>query len=257
MIEVRPIRDDEADSFLELLCEVFDLDFARAQGIFYNEPMFDLHRKWALFENGRIQSILTTVPLEFGWGRAIGIAGVATRLSERNRGLAGELLRQALAASEAGNESAAFLFAKETTVYARMGFKVLDRVVRAPIKSVAGPLSTDPMPVEDVMAAYEKWSESHPDRLRRDIRRWSYWKWNFKVCVPFMEGYLCPEGSLVRECLTHGLEHGWPVSPGTNWLGLTTMAAQMGVPIGHGETELLLMGRNAPGTPQMFMTDQF
>ncbi len=257
MREIRPITDGEADNFLELLCEVFELDVSRAQGIFFNEPMYDLQRKWALFERGQMISILTTVPLEFGWGRAIGIAGVATREDRQGEGLASELLRQVLSASEEIGESAAFLFAKQTTVYERCGFRLIDNVVRAPIRVEGDAYDVDPLPFEDVIRLYENWSHAHPNRLRRDERRWNYWKWNFKACTPFLDGYFCPEGSLVRECLTHGLLQGWPVVKGTYYLGLASMAVQMGVPIGTPTTELLLMGRNAPAVPQMFMTDQF
>ena len=49
MTEVRPIRTEEAECFLELLCSVFELDVARARSVFYSEPYVDLGRKWALF----------------------------------------------------------------------------------------------------------------------------------------------------------------------------------------------------------------
>lgn len=257
MVEIRTIRQDEAESFLRLLCEVFDLDFTRAQSIFFNEPMFDLRRKWALFERGHMTSILTTVPLEFGWGKAIGIAGVATRDDRRGRGLAEQLLMAALEASEAQEEKAAFLFARQTGLYERCGFQSMDRVVRAPIRTRGDGITAEALGVDEVIALYDAWSAGNPNRLRRDGRRWNYWKWNFKMCLPFSGGYLCPEGSLVRECLTNELLEEWPVPKGTNWFGLSTMAAQMGVPIVGSESELILMGRHAPGTPQMFMTDQF
>ncbi len=257
MNEIRPIRDGEAEAFLELLCEVFELDYSRAQGIFFSEPMFDLQRKWALFDRGQMISILTTVPLEFGWGRAIGIAGVATKGSRRRQGLAGILLNYVLAQSEKIGEDAAFLFAKQTTVYERSGFSLVDKVIRAPIRALGDISDHEPLPIEEVMKLYEHWSYANDNRLRRDERRWNYWKWNFKVCTPFLGGYVCPEGSLVRECLTDGLEHSWPVPKGTHWLGLSSMAVNMGVPIGAPQTELLLMARNAPALPQMFMTDQF
>lgn len=257
MREIRPIRDGEADCFLELLCDVFELDLSRAQGIFFNEPMYDLQRKWALFERGQMISILTTVPLEFGWGRAIGIAGVATRVDRQGEGLASELLGHVLAASEEIGEGVAFLFAKQTTVYERSGFQVIDNVIRAPIRVKGDLCDVDALPLDEVMRLYEDWSNANPNRLRRDERRWNYWKWNFKACTPYLGGYICPEGSLIRECLTHGLEQGWPVVHGAHFLGLASMAVQMGVPIGTPTTELLLMARNAPAIPQMFMTDQF
>jgi len=257
MIDIRPARDAETESFLSLLCEVFDLDFARAQGIFFNEPLYDPERKWALFENGQMVSILTTVPLSFGWGNAIGIAGVATKADRRNHGLAAKLLTHVLEESERRGESAAFLFAKETTVYERVGFKVIDEVVKAPIVTANRPYSDDTLDPERVHYLYDRWAEGHPDRLRRDERRWDYWKWNYKVCTPFLGGYMCQEGTTIRECLTNELQDAWPLPHGANWLGLSTMARHMGVPITNPKVDLLLMARNAPGVPLMFMTDQF
>ena len=97
MIEIRPIRKSEAESFLTLLCNVFDLDIVRARHVFFKEPMFDLERKWALFEDGELRTILTTAPLEFGFGRAFGVAGVATEPKHQGRGLAQRIIEHVLA----------------------------------------------------------------------------------------------------------------------------------------------------------------
>jgi hypothetical protein len=68
---------------------------------------------------------------------------------------------------------------------------------------------------------------------------------------------LCSEGSLVREVIVgEGLE-AWPVSGGSSFFGLRSMAALLRAPIGHPQVELALMGRGVPAVPQMFMTDQF
>ncbi len=258
MTEMRPIQQEEAEGFLRLLCDVFDLDFGRAQGIFYNEPMFDLNRKWGYFDGGELISILTTVPLVFGWGRAIGIAGVATRPDRRRRGIGAALLCEALSSCEAAGETGALLFARQVGLYERCGFRTLDQVVRAQIRTHGEGVGAEPVPTEEVVDMYDTWATGNANRLRRDERRWNYWKWNFKVCLPFTGGYLCPEGSIVRECITHELLNEWPVAKGTMWFGLTSMAAQMGVPLEPAqEAELILMGRNVPGLPQMFMTDQF
>ena len=80
MTEIRPVRPDEAEAFLELLCDVFSLDLNRAYDVFFSEPLFDLDRKWALFEGREMVSILTTTPLIFGWGRAaMAVASAAGR----------------------------------------------------------------------------------------------------------------------------------------------------------------------------------
>ena len=79
---------------------------------FFTEPLFDLSRKWALFDKGRMVSILTTSPLIFGWGRAFGVAGVATRLECRGEGYASRLLNSVFEESQALGEPAGLLFAK-------------------------------------------------------------------------------------------------------------------------------------------------
>ncbi len=233
------------------------MDFERAKGVFFNEPLFDLARKWALFADGKIESILTTVPLEFGFGRAIGIAGVATRLSSRGRGYGGKLIDKVLECSEASGEGPALLFARETALYERAGFRVLDQVVRAPIQSATNIVLEGVLPQHEVNVIYTDWANSRPNRLRRDERRWTYWKWNMRFCCAFANGYLCLEGATVRECIVDGPVSAWPIHEGTEWVGLRSMAAECHVPLGEELFELHLMGRGFDEIPQMFMTDQF
>lgn len=255
-IEIRPVKADEADAFLRLLCEVFGLDYARAHRIFFSEPMFDLQRKWALFDSGVIVSILTTVPLEFGWGRAIGIAGVATLESRRGEGLANKLLSRVLSESEKVGEKGALLFARQPELYGRVGFSVLDEVVRGPVQAPREEATPDVLEYEEVVARYETWACSSPHHLRRDQRRWNYWKWNFRMCTAFGDGYMCSEGGSLRECcFTPPVE--WRVPVQTEWVGLKGLAEHLQVPLGRAEHDLYFMGRGIPTPPRMFMTDQF
>ena len=124
MIELRTIRIEECNPFLELLCTVFELDFERARTIFYSEPYFDVNHKWALIEDGKIVTILTTTPLKFGWGDALGISGVATAPQGRNRGLAGSLLNFVLEQAKVRSFDVCFLFARQETLYERCGFQI-------------------------------------------------------------------------------------------------------------------------------------
>jgi hypothetical protein len=257
MTEIRSIQASEADDFLRLLCDVFELDFDRARGIFFNEPMFDLRRKWALFEHGKMVSILTTVPLEFGWGNASGIAGVATRTDRRGEGLAGKLLDGVLESGRRNGEPGALLFARQTTVYERNGFKPIDRVIRAPILATREISIPRCMDGDEIARIYAAWAMAHPARLRRNVQRWAYWRWNLRVCSPLGGGYLCMEGNNVRECIVHEKVSDWPLPAGTEWLGLASMAEMIQIPLGETEEDLVLMGRNIPEQPQMFMTDQF
>lgn len=258
MTEIRPIRENEAEAFLQLLCDVFGLDFDRAQGLFYDEPMFDLRRKWALFEGTEMISVLTTTPLEFGWGRAYGIAGVATRTERRGEGHASKLLERVHSEAKRNGEGAGLLFAKELGVYERTGFEPLDRVIRAPIATVPNTDISPPMHIEEVRAMYAAWAEGHPDRLRRDRKRWTYWKWHFRECYSFVDGYLCYENDTLREGIWSQSQSALPLGKNAEWFGTTYMTDLLEVPLASPPTiELYLMGRDVPGVPQLFMTDQF
>ena len=257
MIEIRPIREPEAETFLGLLCGVFDLDFARARSIFFTEPLFDLNRKWALFEKDRMVSILTTVPLEFGWGRAIGIAGVATALERQGEGFAAKLLTQVMKASAENGEPGVMLFAQDRRLYERVGFEILDNVIRGAM--IARPEDEIPEGIgfDQVKAIYDAWSCGNPNRLRRDPLRWQYWKWNMRVSTAFHDGYLCFEGGIVREVVIGEPASDWVLPLETEWLGLASMASRLGVQVASPEIELHLLGCNIPALPEFYMTDQF
>ncbi len=249
MTEIRPIREEEAISYLTLVCDVFGLDIARARSVFFNEPMFDLSRKWALFENKKICSVLATVPLRFGWGDAIGIASVATEPAYRGRGSASALLQEVLRKSEP-----AYLFAADSRMYTACGFNVIDEMVRVNVKSES-PLEEETALTHDhVRKIYDAWSQLEPNRLRRDDRRWQLWKWAMRYCVPAVGGYTCIEGTTIREMV---VAPGAPLPAGFTgqFLGLRSIADQLG--LGPGISEGLLMARGTDRVPQMFLSDQF
>ena len=257
MTDIRPIREEEGEDFLRLMCDAFGLDFNRAYDVFFSEPLFDLNRKWALFEGREMVSILTTSPLIFGWGRAFGIAGVATRVARQGEGHGSKLLQKVIKESERQGEGGALLFARDLRFYERNGFEPLDRVIRAQVNTDMGDELPDSFEFETVEAMYNKWSEGHPDRLRRDAKRWNYWRWHYRICTPFQSGYICFEPNVLREPLYDTPVSILPLPPGTEWFGTTFMADQFEIPLLNPEVDLYLMGHNIPGIPQMFMTDQF
>lgn len=257
MTEIRSIREDEAEAFLELLCETFDLDVDRAHNVFFGEPFFDLRRKWALFEGREMISILTTVPLEFGWGGGIGIAGVATRERCRREGYAARLIERVLREHERAGETTALLFAENTQLYEQLGFERLDEVVQGVLNVKAGDAPLEMMPFEEAKARYTTWSEASPARLRRDELRWRYWRWNLRIVTPFSGGYFCEEGGYLRECIVEGSPDAWPLAQNTQWFGLRTMAHAMEVPVVEPKFAMHFMGRNVPEVPELFLTDQF
>jgi len=256
MTEIRPIRHSEGRAFLELLCDVFSLDFNRAVDVFFAEPLYEPNRKWALFEGREMVSILTTTPLIFGWGRAFGIAGVATRKDRQGQGHASQLIQRIVAEGERIGERGALLFAKDTSLYERNGFEPLDHVVRAEIVTNPEPEGRI-MESEEIEILYDNWARGHSNRLRRDARRWAYWQWNYRVPTEYRGGYLCHETSTLREGLFRAGPSSLPLPPGIEWLGTSLMTDQLQVPIRDPKIDLYLMGRNVPGVPQMFMTDQF
>jgi GNAT superfamily N-acetyltransferase len=256
-MEIRRIRTEESEAFLQLLCDVFGLDYTRAYGIFYNEPLFDLQRKWGLFLDDEPISILTTVPLRFGWGQAIGIAGVATNPRFQGQGYGQRLLEKVLEDATQNGEGTALLFAREQGLYARAGFVLLDEIVRGEIKDSVDDVTGPILEFDDVRGMYNRWSEADPNRLRRDDQRWRYWRWTLRMCAPIGDGYACLEGNIVRECVTNERPDKWEVGKGAEWFGTTTMARQLGLNLKKPEFDLYFMGYNTPAMPQMFMTDQF
>ncbi len=257
MTDIRPIREAEADDFLQLLCDVFKLDFDRAHPIFFREPLFDLNRKWALFEGPDMVSILTTTPLEFGWGRAIGIAGVATRASRRQEGFAAQLIRRVLRESERAGEGPALLFAVDERLYETLGFEKIDRVIRARVVADPDAPRGRNLSHTEIRRIYDEWSSRHPDRLRRDDRRWQYWQYHLRLTEAFGAGYICSENQLVREAIYSNPVEALPLDPGTEWYGTTFMTDQLGLEVTDIQVETYLMGYKIPGIPQLYMTDQF
>lgn len=256
-VECRPVRADETDQFLTLLCHVFSLDKERARTVFYSEPFYDLERKWALFVEGEMASILTTTPLRFGWGNAIGIAGVATHPERQTSGHAQRLIEHVLDVAVSRNEAPAVLFAHRSTLYERCGFVELDRVVRGDIRSTGDVVTQPSLDLRDVQTIYNRWSAESDNRLVRDARRWSYWQWVYRTCEPSGRGYVCHEPKLCREAVFPEHETAWPVQPGTEWIGLRSVTRAVGVPLATERDELILMGRGLTRIPELFMTDQF
>jgi len=247
----------ECDRFLAILCEVFDLDYDLAHGVFFADPGFDPARKWALFIEGEMQTILTTTPLQFGSSHAIGIAGVATLPAARGKGYAERLVSEVCSVSEAQGVSEAILFAKRRGLYEKCGFEVVDELVRGPIATLPTDTVGPALSFSEVEQLYADWSHQDSRRLRRDSHSWAKWKYSLKVCEPMGGGYACLEGTMIREAMTTDQALSWPVPPGAEWYGLRTLTDRIGVPGDLKFADLYLMGRGCPSPPQMFMTDQF
>lgn len=259
MITVRPILATEADTFFSILCESFELDAHRARPIFFQDPGFDLNHKWALFDGDEMHSILTSTPMEFGFGGATGIAGVATRFESRGQGYAAKLIELVASQFRAGGVDGLLLFATKTKLYESLGFEELDTVV-------AGPITPDgddetwraPLETTEVIARYGTWSGSRPEWCVRSPERWKTWSWSARVCEPVGDiGYVCFEGTSVREAIVPEGQRGWPVPQGTEWMGLAGVTQRLQVPATCKSTGTLLLGKSLKTCPGMFLTDQF
>lgn len=258
MIDIRPIVAAEADAFLALLCSSFEIDFDRVRGVFFQEPMFDLNRKWALFENEALVSVLTTVPLEFGWGRAFGIAGVGTRTDLRGQGYGERLLRAVLDHGVRAGEPVAYLFAKDPRLYARAGFEVLDDVMSGPIHWSARESLPELLSTNEVRLRYDAYASRDANVLRRDDKRWRYWQWNLRMSYASgMDGYLCQEGTMVREAVSVANRSAWQTTEPCHWTGLRNVTEALQIPLAESSVLTHFMGWGASQPPKMFMTDQF
>ncbi len=255
MIEIRPVSAQEADEFLHVLCEVFELDFSRARSIFQREPFFELDRKWALFVNGRISSVLTTVPIEFGDGKAIGIAGVATLPALRGQGLAGRLLDEVFCVACKNGEGRGLLFARDEALYSRHGFRTLDRVILQSLPQGFALTDRKLVGIDEVKRHYEDWASADQRSLRRDDRRWKFWQWNAKTAFAMPNGYVCVELGRVRELVP--TYNPIPISDPLEFYGLASMAEELGIPVSNPTYDTYLMGREFDYVPKMFLSDQF
>ena len=257
MLEIRSIKQAETPEFIELLSLVFDLHSEKVKPLFYNDPFYDLDRKWAIFDRGVMSSILTTVPLHFGIGKAYGIAGVATHPSKRGMGLASTLLSEVMSKSEKVGEHFGLLFAEDKRLYEGLGFSEIDRVIKGSIISEKRHSPVKPTNIKYIRECYNNWSEKNPLILKRDDQRWKFWNYIKKPIEKHRGGYICIENNIVREALFHEPSSSWPVPIRTQWLGLDSMIETLGIPIEKKERHMYLMGKNFQDLPIMFMTDQF
>jgi hypothetical protein len=167
------------------------------------------------------------------------------------------MIEHVLEHGAATGEPGCVLFAHKETVYRRCGFQTVDTVVRGPIVASEISESPDVVPFSRLRSTYDAWSRADAARLRRDERRWRYWRWIPRTCEKAPGGYVCVEPHLCREAIvTPGLER-WPVMHGTNWLGLESMTKSLAVPLASHEKELFVMSHSMPCQIQMYMTDQF
>jgi GNAT superfamily N-acetyltransferase len=255
MREIRTISAFETDAFLRILCDVFSLDFARAAGVFKREPFYSLDRKWALFVNGAMASILTTVPVRFADGGAIGIAGVATLPAWRGQGFAGDLLRETLRVAEQNGEGRALLFARDNRMYEREGFVAIDEAFSTFLPRGIDVGDKRALEQGEVIRLYDAWSRSEPRALLRDATRWDFWAWTNRSAHRLNKGYYTVETGRVKEMLPEYAS--LPTGESLEWYGIKSVAEYLRIPISAPRPDTVLMAKNFGFKPLIFMTDQF
>lgn len=251
MRSIRTLHGSESRAFLDLMCEAFRLERVADLTTHVADPHWVRSTRWGLFEGDDLVSIMSAAPLQFGWGRAIGIASVATRVDCRSRGLAQQLLEEVLFQAARSGIQGALLFAHQEELYRRSGFELLDTVVSGVLASTSGEGTA--IARGDVRTIYDRWSFAHPARLRRTANDWVRWRSRWRDCVQSERGYIAIDNGQVREAVD--AVEPLPVSKGVKWYGLDSMSKLFNIV--DKSDELLLMGRSFPHTPQMFMTDQF
>lgn len=154
-------------------------------------------------------------------------------------------------------EDSFMLFAKDERLYSRLGFKTVDKTIRARFQKVHWQEQPVPTLLSEVKLLYDDWSRKASNRLLRDEKRWQLWKHYGRLGYEFGDGYLLTEGDLIREALFTSLPEFWPINPSSEWLGLESLAQELRLPLRDIRYEVNLMTRNFPGKPHFFLTDQF
>lgn len=205
-METRAAHTDELDSMLALMCEAFALPFPSARELFYKDPYFDIERKRVLVDHGDLISCLTVVHAPIWVGNAVvpiaGIAGVATKDSERRNGYAEKLLIDTVSFLSEKGYGVTALFPFSYPYYRRFGWERASTHYRVhQIPSVIPTYSEaryvrrmNHSDLMDIHQVYKAVSERKSGNLIRDMRRWEYLFDHIKYKMIYkrnrMEGYI-------------------------------------------------------------------
>ncbi len=185
-LDIGPVRADEADSMLRVMCAAFELPFEVARPIFYADPYFDLNAKRVLRVDGHIVSCLTLSEtlcrVGEGYAPIVGIAGLATLPAFQNQGYAARLLHSTVETLRERNAPLVGLYPFESEYYTRLGWETAtleSRWTAAPSALPAYPEASNVIraELEDMQAAARLYAEhpgTHCLSAARDLKRWQY-----------------------------------------------------------------------------------
>ncbi|HLK55389.1 MAG TPA: GNAT family N-acetyltransferase [Chthonomonadaceae bacterium] len=248
-IEAGPVREDELDTMLEIMCEAFEMPYAAARTIFYADPYFSLPNKRVLRVGGRVVSCLTLIEAQCWIGKSIvpmlGIAGVATLKVRRGRGYAGRLLEATL--QDLRQQGCAFtaLIPFSFRYYRKFGWELAGlayRVRVAPVQLRPSAEARRVRPatdadVEPLRLLYARLTERRTFHCLRDAPRWRYILEHVKQSVVYEDNQGQIQGYLLSELLPGRIEQLTPpvtLTPTLRILELrsATPEAQRGL-LGH------------------------
>lgn len=194
---------------LDVMCDAFALPREQAHSIFYSDPFFVRENKRVLRVGDRVVSCLTVVERECMLGESVvqvaGIAGVATRSSERRQGYAGRLLRDTAHSLHMRGVPLAALFPAVGSFYRKLGWEragVAHRLTVAPTGIPAFPEAHRvrrawPADTPALQDLYARAAAGRALRPLRDERRWEHLLDHVKHPMVYVsdriEGYLLCE----------------------------------------------------------------
>ncbi len=185
-VDIGPVRADEADDMLQVMCAAFELPFEVARPIFYADPYFDLDAKRVLRVDGRIVSCLTLSETQCRVGEACapitGIAGLATLPTYQNRGYAACLLHATIETLHSRNAPLVGLYPFQSEYYARLGWETATQECRWTAPPAALPAYPEAANVicagsehlPSIGALYEQTLGSYCLSGAREPKRWQY-----------------------------------------------------------------------------------
>jgi predicted acetyltransferase len=184
--EIGPVRQDELDAMLGVMCAAYELPFAAARPIFYADPYFELENKRVLRVDGHIVSCLTITEARCWIGKAVvplaGIAGLATLPHAQRQGYAGLLLTATLQTLDERGIGLVGLYPYDDLYYRRLGWETAstachlslmpESLPHFPESANVRPACPDDTP--HMQRLYDAYARERTLHAVRDEKRWEY-----------------------------------------------------------------------------------
>ena len=243
------MRQEELETVLEMLCEGFQLPLKATHEAFLANPYFSLENTRVWRVNGQVVSSLMVVDtvcrLGKGTARLAGIAGVVTKLQERQRGYAGQLLTETIPALEEQGFALTALFPTSYSYYQKFGWETCGLAYRLFISpdhlltfSEARHVhNASPDEIPELQHLYDTHNATRTLTCLRDAKRWQHLLNVTKQRVVYaphrgqVEGYLLYEHRAFPQVGQEDMAPGVTLPPNLHILEMVvaTPAAQRGL----------------------------